>query len=216
MKYKLTDVNGNSIDDYADDDFNKNFRRNKSIKLKDGNIYQNGELIGHYERLSFDDFGPRAQGVYNELSARRNASYQAIGGFTIGTAVVGATGGVAAYYAGSLGTITTLGGLGRAAAPAAAGGGAVLNQLGRTDASIFQKAIQFGASATNSFANNLSALADAVRSFRPDAQVTKIGQIGNSPVFGSLRSGVGIAEVDGVTVVVKMVRGTPQVLGPLP
>lgn len=63
--------------------------------------------------------------------------------------------------------------------------------------------------------NNVSALARAVTDFRADAQVTKIGQIGNSPVFGSVRSGVGIAEVDGVTVVVKMVQGQPQVLGPL-
>ena len=36
------------------------------------------------------------------------------------------------------------------------------------------------------------------------------------PIYGSGRSGVGIAEVDGVTVVVKVVHGNPQVLGPLP
>lgn len=31
LKYRLTDTDGNSIDDYSDDDFNKNFRRNKDI-----------------------------------------------------------------------------------------------------------------------------------------------------------------------------------------
>jgi RHS repeat-associated protein len=50
LTYKLTDLNGNSIDDYSDDDFNQNFRRNKSINLTGGKIYQNGVLIGYYER----------------------------------------------------------------------------------------------------------------------------------------------------------------------
>lgn len=49
LKYKLTDTNENSIDDYADDDFNKNLRRNKNIKLKTGNIYQNGELTDSHK-----------------------------------------------------------------------------------------------------------------------------------------------------------------------
>jgi hypothetical protein len=64
--------------------------------------------------------------------------------------------------------------------------------------------------------NNVSALTRAVVERIPGGEVTKIGQIGNSPVFGSVRSRVGIAEVNGVTVVVKMVRGQPQILGPLP
>jgi RHS repeat-associated protein len=79
LKYRLIDTDGNSFDDYSDEDFKRNFRRNKSIKLKDGNIYQNGQLIGSYERLSFDDFGPLGQGVYNQLSRSRVASYKAIG-----------------------------------------------------------------------------------------------------------------------------------------
>jgi hypothetical protein len=64
--------------------------------------------------------------------------------------------------------------------------------------------------------NNLQALTHAVLEKIPGGQLNKLGQIGNSPIYGSGRSGVGIAEVDGVTVVVKVVHGNPQVLGPLP
>lgn len=94
--------------------------------------------------------------------------------------------------------------------------GGVLSQLGRVDTSIFQKAAEYGASATNSFANNLSALAQAVRDFDPAFQVNRIGQIGNSPVWGSIPSRVGIADVNGVTMVVRMIGDTPKILGPLP
>ena len=50
----------------------------------------------------------------------------------------------------------------------------------------------------NSFTNNLNALARAVQSFRPDYEIHKIGQVGNSPVYGALKSCVGIAEVNQV------------------
>lgn len=106
--------------------------------------------------------------------------------------------------------------LGLRSSSAAAASGGVLAQLSRTDAGIFQRAMQYGASAANSFANNLSALARAVKDVDPSFQVHKIGQIGNSPVWGSIPSKVGIAEVNGVTVVVKMVGDKPQVLGTLP
>lgn len=47
-------------------------------------------------------------------------------------------------------------------------------------------------------------------------KVEPIGRIGNSLVYGGRIGGIGIAEVNGVTVVVKMVHGNPQILGPLP
>lgn len=96
------------------------------------------------------------------------------------------------------------------------GGAAVLNQLSRTDASIFQRAAQLGASAGNSFYTNLTALTKAAVEKIPGGQLDQIGRIGNSPIYGSLRSGVGIAEVNGATVVVKMANGQPQILGPMP
>ena len=135
LKYKLIDLNGNSIDDYSDDEFNKNFRGNKKITLKSGNIYQNGDLIGRYERLSFDDLGPFAQGVYNQLSARRNASYQAIGAFAGGTAVGGGIAGGAAFLGGvALGgsSITTLGLEGAAEAANAAEAASLIAQAAST------------------------------------------------------------------------------------
>ena len=96
------------------------------------------------------------------------------------------------------------------------GGGSVLSQLSRADASIFEIAMEYGASATNSFWNNVSALARAAQTWRADAQVTRIGQIGNSPVMGSVVTRTGIAEVNGQTVIVRIVQGQPQILGPLP
>ena len=106
--------------------------------------------------------------------------------------------------------------LSRRAATAAAGTGTVLSQFGRTDQQIFRTAAQYGASASNTFMNNLGALTRAVTEVVPGGQVHLIGQIGNSPVYGSLRSGVGIAEVSGRTIVVRMANGNPIVLGPLP
>jgi RHS repeat-associated protein len=49
--------------DLSDEDFYKYFRDAKGIKLKDGNVYQNGNLIGTYQRLSFDDLNDFANGV---------------------------------------------------------------------------------------------------------------------------------------------------------
>jgi hypothetical protein len=98
----------------------------------------------------------------------------------------------------------------------ATGGAAFLNQLGRTDSQIFQRAISQGLSAANSFADNVAKLVQAVRAIVPNGQINKIGEIGGSPIYGSLRSGVGIAQVDGVQVVVKVVQGTPQVIDKLP
>jgi len=81
---------------------------------------------------------------------------------------------------------------------------------------IIQKAIELGARGANSFADNLAKLSNAVSQIVPGGKVNVIGQIGNSQVYGSLVSGIGIAEVNGVTVIVKMANGNPQILGPLP
>ncbi len=49
--------------DLSDADFYKYFRDAKGIKIQDGNIYQNGNLIGTYQRQSFDDLNDFANGV---------------------------------------------------------------------------------------------------------------------------------------------------------
>ena len=135
LKYRLTDLDGNSADDYSDDDFNKNFRRNKNVQLRDGNIYLSGELIGHYERLSFDDFGLAGNLFYREMSARRGTSLKAIGGFAVGTYALGAGGGAAAYFSGvALGgsSTTTLGLGGAAEAANAAEAASIVTQAAST------------------------------------------------------------------------------------
>jgi RHS repeat-associated protein len=49
--------------DLSDEDWDRYFRHQKDIKVKNGNIYQNGTLIGTYQRLSFDDLNDFANGV---------------------------------------------------------------------------------------------------------------------------------------------------------
>lgn len=102
------------------------------------------------------------------------------------------------------------------AAPAAGAAGGILSQVSQKDASVLQRAFEYGMSKGNSFLNNIEALTRATREIIPGGKVHKIGQIGNSPIFGSAISKVGIAQVEGQTVLVKMVHGNPQILGPLP
>ncbi len=62
-KVRICGLDGACTDaktDLSDADFNKYFRDAKDIKLKDGNVYQNAERIGAYERQSFDDLSPQA------------------------------------------------------------------------------------------------------------------------------------------------------------
>lgn len=88
-RYRICDTSGNCYDDYSDADFDKNLGRS----AKGGNIYQDGKVIGTYERLSFDDLSPMGNLFFNEMSLRRQASNQFIAGFakeSIKTAVTGA------------------------------------------------------------------------------------------------------------------------------
>ena len=81
---------------------------------------------------------------------------------------------------------------------------------------MFQVAGELGLSAAKSFNKNLDILSDAVRNVRPDAQLNIIGKINGSPIYGSLVSKIGIAEVNGVTVVVKVTQEGTQILGKVP
>jgi RHS repeat-associated protein len=114
LKVRVRDLNGNeqilSDQEAKDGLFNKKYQQSVGGEVKDGNIYSNGELVGTYERISFDDqsdqfnqliFGNRFD---PGLATRGPVMNQAIGVFTAGTAVIGGTLGVGAYALGGTGT----------------------------------------------------------------------------------------------------------------
>ncbi|MGH9900176.1 MAG: hypothetical protein ACRD4L_15130, partial [Pyrinomonadaceae bacterium] len=86
--------------DLSDADFNKFFRNAKDITLKDGQVFQNGNLIGSFERQSFDDLSDFANGVIfgngdtaglvDRAPAAGNASLTLLGGSVLVGAGVGA------------------------------------------------------------------------------------------------------------------------------
>jgi len=58
LKVRICGTDGQCTDDktdLSDDQFKQWFRQNGEIRVKNGNIYKNGELIGTYERLSCDE-----------------------------------------------------------------------------------------------------------------------------------------------------------------
>jgi hypothetical protein len=203
------------------------FQGERKALKKDGNVYTgsghfyeygqiknaDGGVVATYVQFSIDDLQHRQLAA---IAAAVDPIPMATLEFFGLSAALGTGGGYAYARLGTQAVVTTLG-LATRAAPVAAGTTGVLSQLSRTDASIFQKAAELGASAQNSFMNNVGILRDALfRVAGPDKQINIIGKIGNSPIYGSIRSRVGIAEVNGVTVIVKVTHGNPQVLGPLP
>jgi GHH signature containing HNH/Endo VII superfamily nuclease toxin len=57
LKVKVCDTFGNCTNadtDLTDAQWDAWFRGDKSIRLGNGNVYKNGELIGHYEQISCD------------------------------------------------------------------------------------------------------------------------------------------------------------------
>jgi RHS repeat-associated protein len=73
LKYRLCNAEGHCTDDYSDADFEKNFVNDKSIEFKGNEIYKDGQLIGTFERLSFDDLDSSANSVLADLSSRAPA-----------------------------------------------------------------------------------------------------------------------------------------------
>ena len=89
-----------------------------------------------------------------------------------------------------------------------------LAQLGPKDAQIIQAAQQ-AAGGPNAFMQDLAALGKAVGDAIPNGKVNLIGDIGGNPIYGSAVSRIGIAEVDGVTQVVRApLDSSPEILGP--
>jgi hypothetical protein len=91
--------------------------------------------------------------------------------------------------------------------------GFVLSQLPGKDSIIFQEAISGGAAAEAPFIDNLMKLTEAVqRVIGMHANVTKLGEINGSEVFGSNATRIGIASIDGVTMIVNMAGDKPQIV----
>ncbi|HEY0143201.1 MAG TPA: hypothetical protein VGF48_20075 [Thermoanaerobaculia bacterium] len=90
-----------------------------------------------------------------------------------------------------------------------------VDQISAKDGQIMRVAMQAAQAGKNTFMNNFSALADAVRQvIGPTGRLTPIGKIGDQVVYGSARSGIGLADINGKTYVVRIVRDTYEVLGP--
>ena len=222
-KYLVCDPNGKNCTRVSDQEFQaerEKFKATGNIYTGSGNFYESGQIknaeggvVATYVQFSIDDLQHRQLAA---IAAAVNPIPMATLQFFGLSAVLGTGGGVIAYVAPSAAPVVTTLGLTRAA-PAAAGVSGILSQMGRTDGRIIQKAIDLGASASGSFRDNLFKLTDAVfQIVGPGGKVEPIGRIGNSIVYGGRIGGVGIAEVNGVTVVVKMAHGNPQILGPLP
>ena len=88
-----------------------------------------------------------------------------------------------------------------------------LRQLAGKDKKILEIAVNNAKGGSGSFASNLEAVSKATSQVIPGGKVSVIGNVNGATVFGSARSGVGIAEIGGKTMVVKKVGETFKVLG---
>ena len=89
--------------------------------------------------------------------------------------------------------------------------------ISRGDAQVFAQALRLGPAGAN-FQADLTALNQALQAVPSETtlQVFKLGTLQGSPVFGSLRTGVGIVDLNGVTTAVVMRGGQLiEILGPL-
>jgi hypothetical protein len=112
LKVRICGTDGACTDvdtDLSDADFNKYFRDAKDITLKNGNIFQNGELIGSFQRLSFDDLSAQAnafifgRGGMVDQSQRAKPIVEAAGILAVGLVAAPVIGpGTAALTAGGL------------------------------------------------------------------------------------------------------------------
>ena len=226
-KYLICDPYGKNCTETSDDDF---WAERKELK-KTGNKYtgsgdffeagrilnEYGEVVATYVQISIDDYAQ--QNIY-AIRAAVSPIPMATAQF-FGISLVAGTAGGAAVYALTSGaaTFTTLGLAGKAAsaAPLSAAAAGLLKQLSNTDQKIFMKAAELGASAQNSFMNNVAILRDALFRVAGDGKkINVIGSFGNQPIYGSLVSRVGITQIQGVTYVVRLSPGQIEILGPLP
>jgi RHS repeat-associated protein len=111
LKVRVCDTSGNCTDDktdLTDEQWNKWFGGDKSIKLDNGKVYKDGELIGTYQQQSCDSC------LYDIFALGRQVTASDPGGKAVklwaGSVVAGVTGGTAYYFAAPFlaPTVTTL------------------------------------------------------------------------------------------------------------
>jgi RHS repeat-associated protein len=111
LKVRVCDTSGNCTDDKSDltdEQWNKWFGGDKSIKLDKGKVYKDGELIGTYQQQSCGSC------LYDIFSMGRQITASDPGGKAVklwaGSVVAGVTGGTAYYFAAPFlaPTVTTL------------------------------------------------------------------------------------------------------------
>jgi RHS repeat-associated protein len=100
LKVRVCDTSGNCTDDktdLTDEQWNKWFGGDKSIKLDNGKVYKDGELIGTYQQQSCDSC------LYDIFALGRQVTASDPGGKAVklwaGSVVAGVTGGTAYYFA---------------------------------------------------------------------------------------------------------------------
>lgn len=225
--YLVCDSNGKHCQQLSDEEFyaaRKNDTKNGFIYTGSRDFFEDGAIktsggvvVSRYVQTSIDTDSAAGEQRAKIFALRQQTAPigKGVAAFFGISLVAGGTAGGFVYALGASPGVTTLG-LATRAGPAAAGAAGVLSQVSRTDGEILEKAAENGAAATNSFLTNVEALARAVVQRIPGGRLSQLGRIGDSPIYGSGRSGVGIAEVGGQTVVVKMVHGSPQILGPMP
>jgi len=221
-KYLICNAEGKGCVEYSDEEFYRIRRETRGSYqytgsgdfYESGAIIKDGEVIATYVQISIDDYDKQVIFAVRRAVSPIPKATLAFFGISV---VAGGTGGAIVYaltpYLAP--TITTLK-LATEVGAAGAGAFPFLDQLSKTDARIFQRFAELGASAKDSFQTNLARLADAVFQIVPNGKIEPIGRIGNSLVYGGRVSGIGIAEVNGVQVVVKMVHGNAQIIGQLP
>jgi RHS repeat-associated protein len=178
-------------------------RTNAWDEWASGVIYdQNGNIVGSYLRISWDDQSSRSNGVFSRLGNYGPAMKQFVDyGITINSFLISGAASVAR------GGIVSLG---------IASGPRVLAMMGAKDAAIFGMAIERGASATGNFMRNLELLTEATMELVPGGKVEKIGEINGSYVLGSGKTRYGIVLRNGITYIARALRGRPvKILGKL-
>jgi RHS repeat-associated protein len=98
---------------------------------------------------------------------------------------------------------------------AACGAANLAGKVSPKDLDILVAAAQ-RAGGPGAFMNDLGALAETVAAKVPGGQVWNIGNLSTSQIWGTVRTGVGIVDINGVTTVVRALPGRPvEILGPL-
>lgn len=213
-KWKVCDNQGNCVE-ISDAEAKRTLFNRKGnhpeIIRKDGKIFdEEGNVAGTYTRLSFDDLSDRANALIfgpNSIGEQGIKKGKFVGKLALAAGAVGIVCGVTAGAGCAAAAGTAIRQAVTRAAPS------FLRQLAGKDKKILELAFNNAKGGSGSFASNLEAVSKATSQIIPGGKVSVIGSINGATVFGSARSGVGIAEIGGKTMVVKKVGESFKVLG---